>query len=202
MDNSYQHLGPLALPFVDLAPAERIRKIRRGEYTDLPRCRHVMEVLNNSVDSNSNLLFWGESGVGKSTIIQRYLLEHPARFVKSTGVRETPVIAIFMPPVCDPKWLYMNLLDAAGAPQPSTRPQLSQLEKRTIELFQTMKVRQVLIDEVHDMMTGTGRQQRIMLNVIRHLINEISIPLALFGTQAARTALIPESPIGAPVSCS
>jgi hypothetical protein len=53
-------------------------------------------------------------------------------------------------------------------------------------------VRQILIDEVHDMMTGTARQQRIMLNVIRHLINEISIPLALFGTQAARTALIPD----------
>lgn len=192
MDNSYPHLGAPALPFIDLPAAERIKKIREKGFAEFPRCRHVMDLMCSSADLNTNLLFWGESGAGKTTIIRRYLKEHPPRFDESSGVRETPVIAILMPPVCDPKWLYVKLLDECGAPPPLTRPHVSQLERRVVELCRTMKVRQIVIDETHDLMTGTARQQRVMLNVIRHLTNELAIPLVLFGTEAARTALMPD----------
>jgi type II secretory pathway predicted ATPase ExeA len=162
-------------------------------FTDFPRCRQVMELMGNSVDRNANLLFWGESGTGKTTIIKRYLGEHPPCFDETSGIRETPVIGILMPPVCDPRWLYMNLLHEVGAPQlPTTRAHISLLAQRVVELYRTIKVRQIVIDETHDLMTGTAPQQRVMLNVIRHLTNELAVPLVLFGTEAVRTALIPD----------
>jgi hypothetical protein len=49
--------------------------------------------------------------------------------------------------------------------------------------FSSTRWHHISVDEVHDLMTGTGRQQRVMLNVIRHVTNELCIPLV-------RTALI------------
>lgn len=192
MSENYPHLGPFAVPFIGLEPSERVAKIRERRFTDFPRCRYVMDLMDGLFDSNGNLLFWGESGAGKTTIIKRYLKEKPPRFDETTGVMLTPVVAILMPPVCNPVWLFEKLLDAVNAPQPLSRPNVAQLEKRIIELYGLLHVRLLIIDEVHDMLGGTARQQRAMLNVIRHLTNQLGVPLVLFGTQAARTALIPD----------
>src|SRR5262249_42967916 len=118
--------------------------------------------------------------------------EKPPRFDETSGVMLTPVVAVLMPPDCKPIWLYEELLGAVQAPQPLARPNPAQLEKRIIELYGLMRVRLIIIDEVHDMLGGTARQQRIMLNIIRHLTNKLGIPFVLFGTKDARIALMPD----------
>lgn len=48
----------------------------------------------------------------------------------------------------------------------------------------------LIIDEIHAMLTGTYRQQRIFLNVIRFLANDLKVPLICAGTDLARQALL------------
>jgi hypothetical protein len=45
----------------------------------------------------------------------------------------------------------------------------------------------LVIDEIHSILAGTFREQRIVLNAIRFLANDLRIPLVCVGTQ--RTGL-------------
>lgn len=195
MADPYNHLGPTAREFISLSAAERIAKMRSRKFTDYPRCRYALDLMAERIERpqgslKPNLLIWGEPGQGKTTIFRKHLLDHPAVFDREAGVRRTPVVGIEMPPMCDIKWFYTELLRAVGAPLGSGQSQIPLMAARIVELYRIMGVRQIAIDEAHNMLMGTVRQQRTMLAVIRNLTNILEIPLVLFGIQDAREALM------------
>ncbi len=194
MSEAYAHLGPAAAEFIDGSAEERIARILSRRFTDYPRCQEVLQIMKDQLQQpkgclKPNLLIWGESGQGKSTIIQKHVREFPPVFDKTAGIRRTPVVAIEMPPLCDIKWFYSELLRAIGAP-PEPRGQSPVLLERILNLYQILGVRQIVIDESHNMLVGSIRQQRGMLTAIRHLSNQLEIPLVLAGTRDAREALL------------
>ncbi|MGA1860991.1 TniB family NTP-binding protein [Azospirillum sp. 11R-A] len=194
-DEAYRHLGPSALEVIALSPEERIARMQARRFTEYPRCRFVLDLMREQLEQPSgaikpNLLVWGQSGQGKSTIMAKHLRDHPAVFDKKSGVRRTATVGLEMPPMCDVKWFYTHLLRAVDAPVSESRANIPLLADRVVTLYRLMGVRQILIDEAHNMLMGTLRQQRIMLTVIRHLTNVLGIPLVLFGIQDAREALM------------
>ncbi len=48
----------------------------------------------------------------------------------------------------------------------------------------------LIVDEVHSILAGTFREQRIFLNAIRFLANELRVPLVFAGTHEAKQALM------------
>jgi hypothetical protein len=195
MTEAYGHLGPSALEAIALPPKERIAKIQSRRFTEYPRCRFILDLMRDQIEQPNgvikpNLLVWGESGQGKSTIMTKHLRDHPAVFDKQAGVRRTAVVGLEMPPICDVKWFYIKLLGAIDAPVSEGRSNIPVVADRVVALYRLMGVRQILIDEAHNMLMGSVRQQRIMLTVIRHLSNELGIPLVLFGIQDAREAMM------------
>ena len=48
----------------------------------------------------------------------------------------------------------------------------------------------LVIDEIHSLLAGTFREQRIILNAIRFLANDLRIPLVCVGTNDAKQALM------------
>jgi Bacterial TniB protein len=48
----------------------------------------------------------------------------------------------------------------------------------------------IMIDEVHSLLAGTYRQQRVLLNTLRYLANELQISLVCAGTAEAKRALL------------
>jgi hypothetical protein len=48
----------------------------------------------------------------------------------------------------------------------------------------------LVIDEIHSVLAGTFREQRIVLNAIRFLANDLRIPLVCVGTHEAKQALM------------
>jgi type II secretory pathway predicted ATPase ExeA len=55
--------------------------------------------------------------------------------------------------------------------------------------MRTTAVRLLVVDEVHNLLSGTGTQQRRFLNLLRWLGNELQIPLVAVGTAEALRAL-------------
>jgi hypothetical protein len=53
-----------------------------------------------------------------------------------------------------------------------------------------MDVRMLVIDEIHSILAGTFREQRVILNAIRFLANDLRIPLVCAGTHEANQALM------------
>jgi hypothetical protein len=51
----------------------------------------------------------------------------------------------------------------------------------------------IVLDEVNGMLAGTFRQQRIFLNALRFLANDLRVPLVCAGTDLARQALLSDA---------
>jgi hypothetical protein len=191
-----EHLTPAARQLLSLTDAERIARIRADRWVDYPRAALALSKLADLLDTPPrarmpNLLIWGDSGMGKTMIAEKFLRDHPPSFDAAAGVRRTSVLAIEMPAIPDPKWLFAAILQALDAPLPTGgRIDLAMLAPRTIRLLQMVGVRMLVIDELHNLLAGPHRSQRAMLNVIRHLANELRVPLLCLGTREAREALL------------
>ena len=60
-------------------------------------------------------------------------------------------------------------------------------------LLRTVGAKMIILDEVNGMLAGTYRQQRIFLNAIRFLANDLRVPLVCAGTDLARQALLTDA---------
>ena len=99
MTEVYGHLGKSALEVIALPPEERIARTQARRFTEYPRCRVVLDLLGDQFNQPNgvikpNLLVWGESGQGKSTIMEKHLRDHPAVFDKRAGVRRVAVVGL------------------------------------------------------------------------------------------------------------
>jgi hypothetical protein len=59
-------------------------------------------------------------------------------------------------------------------------------------LAEQLEVRRLIIDEIHALLVGTPRQQRIILTVIRLLANDLRIPMVCLGIEEANRAWMPD----------
>jgi hypothetical protein len=64
------------------------------------------------------------------------------------------------------------------------------LRQRTRVTARQLEVRMLVIDEIRSILAGTFREQRIVLNAIRFLGNDLRIPLVCVGTREAKQALM------------
>ncbi|MDZ4066462.1 MAG: TniB family NTP-binding protein [Tabrizicola sp.] len=86
----------------------------------------------------------------------------------------------------------MHVLAAVGAPSSalSLRAQsVASLEVRVVGLLRDLGLRMIMIDEVHNLLAGTHREQRRFLNVLRYLSNELEASLVCFGVSEAVDAI-------------
>jgi len=98
------------------------------------------------------------------------------------------VLALQMPSEPSVIRFYVALLAALGAPL-RPRQRLAELEQVTLGLLRAVGVRVLVIDELHNVLTGRGDARREFLNLIRFLGNELRIPLVGVGTREAYLAI-------------
>ena len=83
------------------------------------------------------------------------------------------------------KSLHLTLL---GAPQ-QPRADIAQMEQAALRIMEAIGVQVLVIDEVHNILAGSYREQRIVLNTLRFLSNRLQISLVCFGVNEAREAI-------------
>lgn len=134
------------------------------------------------------LLLTGAPGMGKTHIAQKFVRDHPSEFDAVTGTTRTRVAAMQMPPEPLEKDFYDEMLIAMGAVV-SVSSSMVSLRSRARTFARQFGLRLLIIDEIHAMLAGTFRQQRIFLNSIRLLANDLHLPLLCIGTHEAHQAL-------------
>lgn len=190
MDHLEEHCRAVAL----LPAEERIAWIRRERWIEYSRGVRALERLADLLahpprDRMPCLLVHGTTGMGKTRILQKFLRSNPAVFNETTGYTRLAVAAIQMPPHPNELHLYEEILVSLGAVLPYS-PSTGTLRHRVRSLCRQMNVRMLIIDEIHCLLAGTYREQRIILNCIRFLANDLRIPLICAGTDEAKTALL------------
>lgn len=187
------HLTAGAAALLAEPQAARIRAMRSRRWVLYPRAKQALGRLDALLDHPRgtrmpSIAIYGDSGMGKTMIMKRFRDQHPPIFDKSTGALTTPVLAMEMVSRPGERRFYGETLTLLGAPQ-SPRADITQMEQAALRIMEAIGVQVLVIDEVHNILAGTYREQRIVLNTLRFLRNRLQISLVCFGVNDAREAI-------------
>jgi Bacterial TniB protein len=135
-----------------------------------------------------NLLLIGETNNGKSTISHHFADRYPPDDHPEGEAVRYPVMVIQTPQVPAEHRLYEELLDAVYAPY---RPghSVSQKLRQVRTIFRHLHVRLLILDELHHILAGRVAQQRVFLNTLKFLGNDLQMPIVGVGTVDALRAV-------------
>ena len=183
----YSHVHEKFRPVVLLPDNERIEFIDSPRWIGYSRANEVLDVMQgllNKVKQHRmpNLLLIGDSNNGKTTIIQDFAKRFGQSYTDEKLI--VPVCLIQAPPSANEKDLYISLIDYFALPYKSS-DSAGVLRAQVVHILRETHVKILIIDEVHSMLTGTARQQRLIMNAIKYLCNALQLPIVLSGTKDA-----------------
>lgn len=195
MSDQYPHLHPSTRQFADEEAQSRIRRMRTDRWIGYARAEAVLAALEDLLTFPKrmrmpNLLLVGPTNNGKTMIVEKFRRTHLAIAAgePAEGAALVPVLKVQMPSGPDEGRFFGAILDALGMPF-SPRDRIATKQDTAVRLMCATKVRLLVIDELHNLLSGTPTQQRRLLNVLRWLGNELQIPLVGVGTAEALRAI-------------
>jgi len=188
------HLSPDTRKIAQQDDKERLAFLAEDRWIDYPRAKHILATLESMIKCPPRtrmpgLLIHGESNIGKSMIIQKFLRKHPPNGFEQGGTHlKLDVLAIEMPAVPQERRLYGQILLALHAPyRPSDR--LASVELTALTLLERISPKVIIVDEIHNLLAGTAREQRAALNLLKFLSNRLHCAIVVLGTQDAVLAM-------------
>lgn len=187
------HLTQAAKDLLGEPDILRVRAIKARRWIFYPRAKQALDRLNVLLDHPRgtrmpSIAIYGDSGMGNTMIMEKFCDNNPASFDPTTGVQTMPILAIEMSGKPGERRLYAEILAALGAPQ-APRADIVQMEQAALRLLKTVGVQVLVIDEIHNILAGSYREQRVVLNTLRFLSNRLQISLVCFGVTEAREAI-------------
>ena len=192
--NNLEHLLPEHRADAELSAEERVGRIRVDRWISYSRAEGVLTRMRELTsypphDRMPCLLLYGATGMGKTKILARHVRDFPGMFDDVTGITRMQIVIMQMPPEPDEKSFYSELIDALGSPVYHGHT-ASQMRRTARDLLSFVNARMLIIDELHSLLAGTHRQQRILLNTLRFVANDQKLPLVCAGTEEAKRALM------------
>ena len=187
------HLVPAARAMIEKPREERIRFAQRDRWLEYPVATRAINDLSDLLDKPKQgrargILVLGRPDNGKSALLRRFAHLHQAASLDD-GSTTQPVVFMSFPDDSREDKFWSGLLVALRIPHRVTDP--SKLHKaQATEVLRAIGARMLLIDEIHNLLEGGGRQQSHALVALKTLANDLSLHLVVAGTQKAHTALI------------
>ncbi len=134
------------------------------------------------------MLVLGPAGVGKSTLMKRYLRNHPAEDTAEGLIM--PVLTSTIPMPATMKNMAESLLDRLGD-RLVDRGTLAQKTRRLRRLIHECKVELIVLDEFqHFIERDRGLVIQTVADWLKNLISETGVPVVLIGMPDARKVLL------------
>lgn len=193
MSEIEDHLNPEARAALDLSRDERIEYTLSPRWIGYTRSQQVLDRLDILLRHPKkhrmpNLLIVGETNNGKTMLVDRFLQRNPAYDAPDGDGVVKPVLMVQAPAVPDERRFYNNILESLMS---SFRPSDNIDAKRiqTLSLIRSIRVRVLILDEIHNMLAGPINKQRQMYNALKNFGNDLGISIVGVGTREAHNAL-------------
>lgn len=139
-------------------------------------------------ERRTGLIVSAESGSGKTMIGKAIWRRFQAVEATPYSAAQNPVIYITMQGAREASQIRLSLLVALGFPKPESLTG-DERELRFSKLALACGLRLILIDEFQDVLMGTVRQQRLALNVIKDIMNNLPVAVIALGTPDVKHAM-------------
>ena len=188
-----EHLSSSAKAALMLSDTERIRYARNEQFISYTGAKKILTSLENLLDHPKRqrmpcLLIAGRTNNGKSAIAQEFLSLHPPVKEPSAEADVVPVLYVQAPPVPDERRLNAVLLDKLCVPH-KTNERADRMMQQLLVVMPNLGVKMLMIDEIHHILAGNRERQRVFLQVLKYISNELQIPIVALGTDNALFAL-------------
>jgi len=190
--NSYKHLDEEVIQVLSWDTEDRVEFSQRDSWIGYTRAHQVLKELDDLLVfprslRMPNILLVGESGNGKSTIIERFRELNPVKVLPS-GDPLAPVLVMNMPSEPSESRFWTELLLSLKISHRDSDT-VQNKEKQAVSVLLYAQVKLLVIDEIHNLLYGNVRKQRHFLAVIKNLSNKLKMPIVGVGTREAITAL-------------
>ena len=187
------HILPLFQPIAAQPASDRIRFLDEPRWIGYESATVVLETLVTLLNKPKkprmeNLLFIGEPNNGKTTLINRFIHLHGQPGVTADDEPSRPLLYCQAPPAAREKDFYICILDRFFAAYRTT-DSVGALRAQVLHQIRACHTRMLLIDEMHSLLAGGAREQRVIMNAVKFLCNELMIPVVCIGTRDALTVM-------------
>lgn len=196
VSENYAHLTAAARLWADEDDDSRVRRIRTDRWISYARAEAAFAAFDDVLTFPKrtrmpNLLLFGPTNNGKTMIVEKFRRLHQGTAANGTseGVANIPVLRVQMPPGPDERRFFGAILDALSYPHMLSDRGVSKRQEAAVQMMRETSVALLIIDEVHNVLSGSRLQQRRVLNLLRWLGNELQISLIAVGTADALHAI-------------
>lgn len=176
-DNAQNHL--------DKSVKERKAFIEASVFIPYPETVKILKrfedlIEHTTIDRMPNILLVAETNMGKSAILKEFVKRHP--MVKIPGVGPELKLLYFQAPAkADESRLYSAILEKLNHPHNDSDIASNKL-KQVKKLIQTLGLKVLIIDELHNIAPATATKQKEFLVILKYLCNELNICMICAGT--------------------
>jgi hypothetical protein len=127
--------------------------------------------------------------MGKTMLVEKFRRDNPPIIHPAHGLETIPVVGMTLTSRPSERRIYAQLLRALDGGLEQRAVSLAELETRTLKVLKQVEVRVLVFDEVHSLLAGSPREQRVILQLFRFLSNELKASLVCLGIADAREAI-------------
>lgn len=185
-----KNLHPSTLAVLDKSNQERIKFLDEDKWIGYPKAKEILTQLERLYNTPKklrmpNILLYGETNNGKSSIIEQFCKKHILHDENEAVI--IPIISIVAPEGPDLSALYDEILHELMVPFAITAKKSKKLHQIQY-YFKETNVKMLIIDEIHNILSGTIGKQKEYMNALKNLNNNLQIPIVLVGIKDALRA--------------
>ncbi len=164
-------------------------ELQKEKWVSYPKAMEIIGVLQDLIDHPTvsrppNILLFGATNNGKSALLRKFMEKYPPVINPLEDYKQIPVIYIQCDTGPDEKKLYGSINQALGIALRSYT-NTSTLKIQTIHILKKVGCRLLIIDEIQHVLFNAPAKQRVLMDTIKYLSNELKISIVLGGTEEA-----------------
>lgn len=199
--------------FLNETDEERIKYITKKRWINYPKAQDVFNILEDlkkyEKDKSriSSILLVGASTNGKTSLLEEFINKYPPydnyvknhqniteEFLNEYHAMGVPVFYVVAPTEPSETRLYSQILHILGAPF-NEGMSISKKQYLVEYYLKILHVEMLIIDEIHNVLSGSVTKQKQIMNAIKNLSNTLKIPIVLSGIKDALRAISTDSQI-------
>jgi hypothetical protein len=187
------HLLPHVHELMDLSQSERISAIHSDWWIGYGIANRALDILHSLMVHPKrvrmpNLMIIGPTNNGKTMIVEKFKRKHP-QSVSSCGQHDiVPIVIMQMPSDPSPGRFYTSLMRAINMPYLNYRVPTA-IEQTVLRILGSIDTRILIIDEIHNLLSGSNSKQQEFLNLLRFIGNELRLSIVGVGIKDAYLAI-------------
>lgn len=192
---------------------ERIEYITKERWINYPLAQEIIDTLEKLKTYEKNksrvtsILLVGSSNNGKTSLLNEFMRRNPwydyqsdnpdkltKEFFDKYTATGIPALYILAPSEPSETRLYSNILNSIFAPFKESDA-IARKQYLVEYYLDLLNVDMLIIDEIHNILSGSIAKQKQILNAIKNLSNHLKIPIVLSGTKDALRAVSTDTQI-------